>query len=124
MPEIIDLDVFAPPARSVQFTDRAGKRHVFDVTFVSFKTSMFMIAHLDEFRGIMHVEPKDVDEGTYRTILGVIEEIGSKADPEITVDFLFENLSIAQGLKLLEVAMKPIADFVASNPPGAEDTER
>jgi len=123
MPEILDLDVFSPEARSASFTDRAGKRHVFDVTFVSFKTSIFMLAHLEEFRALTNMDASRVDENTFRLILGVVEEIGQHTDKELTVDFLLENLSIVQGMKLLEVAMEPIISFLGSNPPGAAAQE-
>lgn len=114
--EVLDLDTFAPEARSVKFTDRAGKVRAFDATFMSFKTSMFMLAHLDEFRAMVAMKPEDVNEGTYRLILGVIEEIATQTDADLTVDFLFKNLSIAQGMKLVEAAMEPIVKFLASNP--------
>lgn len=164
MVEIIDLDVFAPAARSVKFTDRAGKvitlrledmrkrleakglfsafraaglrlriaqderelkkhLHIFDVTFMSFRSSMFMLEHLEEFRALTQVEPEKVSEKEYRLILSVIAEIGSKTDKEMTVDFLFDNLSVQQGIVLLGVALKPIMEFVISNPPGAASAE-
>ena len=124
MAEIIDLDVFVPEARSVRFTDRAGKKHTFDVTFMSFRSSVFMMSHLEEFQKLMGAKAEDVNEKDFRLILGVIEEIGKQTDKELTVDFLYDNLSVVQGVKLLEVAMAPILAFVNSNPQdGAAVTE-
>jgi len=116
MAEIIDLDVFVPEARSVKFTDRAGKKHLFDVTFMSFRSSVFMMAHMDEFQKLTSSKPEDINENDFRLILSVIEDIGKQTDKELTVDFLYDNLSIIQGVKLLEVAMAPIISFVNSNP--------
>lgn len=123
MAEILDLDIFVPPAREVAFTDRAGKRHSINVSFMSFKTAMFMLANLDKFRGLAKSDPNKVDEGTFRTILGVIEELASEEDSEVTVDFLFKNLSIVQAMKMIEVAMEPITRFLKENPPEAAAPE-
>lgn len=164
MSEILDLDVFAPPSRSVKFTDIEGKIlldeiekktaalaalkarpwwlrifsvpnlkviiaalerkmrehvHIFDVTFMAFRSSLYLIEHLEQFQTLMQAKESDVKADDYRLILGVISEIGLQTDKALTVDFLYENLSIVQGLMLLSIAMVPIQEYLKSKRPGA-----
>jgi len=164
MAEILDLDVFAPPERSVRFTDRSGKElariiaedeaelarfkgplarlrsaslrqkiarsrallkgcvHTFDATFLSFRSSLFLLDHLDEFSALTKMKQDDIKEEQFRLILSIIAEIGEKSDPKITVDFLFDNLSITQGLVVLHLAMGLIMEFLQANPLQAPET--
>jgi hypothetical protein len=121
--EILDLDVFAPPARSVRFTDRAGKAHTFDVTFISFKVGLVILANMETFQALTQ-DASSVNEKSFQAIVNVISEIGIQTDADLTPEFLMANLSVTQGIKLLEAAMGPIVDFLGSNMSGAAGAEK
>ena len=120
MAEIFDLDVFAPKTRQVKFTDRNGNEHTFDASFTSFRSSMYFLAHMEEFRALTTMKESEVDQETFRLILGIVEDVAKNSDKSLTVDFLYDNLSVIQGVKLLEFVMIPIVEYLQSNPPKAD----
>lgn len=125
MSDVLDLDVFAPPRREVKFTDRAGKAHAFDVTFISFETGLSILAKRDQLAAIMQ-DPGASTPDTFRMIAGLIADIGGQTDKALTADFILRNLSVQQGAKLLEVAMMPLLEYVSArgNPTEAAGAEK
>ena len=66
------------------------------------------------------MKESEVDQETFRLILGIVEDVAKDSDKSLTVDFLYDNLSIIQGVKLLEFIMIPIVEYLQSNPPKAD----
>jgi hypothetical protein len=93
--------------------------HTFDITNMSFGASAYIIAHLEQFQALSRANANTVKEDDYRLVLGIIEEIATKSDKALTVDFLMKNLSFEQNVQLLSLATATITSFLQSNPQGA-----
>jgi hypothetical protein len=98
--------------------------HTFNVSYMAFGTSLYVMQHREELAAITSVKPEDVSEKQYRLLLGIISEICMKTDKSMTVDFLFENLHIIQGGILLQVAMSAVENYIQSKIPGAAAAEK
>lgn len=119
MAEILDLDELAPEKKEASFTDRKGKKHTFDISFISFKTGMIVIKNMDVFEKIQG-NANAVDSETFNLIIDIIANMCSESDEEITSEFLQKNINIPQATALLQNAMEPLMDWISSNIAGEQ----
>jgi hypothetical protein len=93
--------------------------HKFVVSSMSFGSSLYLMAHLDEFKRLDSIDPERVTADDFRLLFGLLSEICTKTEKIMTVDWLLDNLDLVQGVALLRVAMTSVEEYTRSKTPGA-----
>jgi hypothetical protein len=92
----------------------ASHTHKFIVSSMSFGASLYLMAHMDEFKRLDTLDQEHVTESDFRLLFGLISEICTKTEKIMTVDWLLDNLDFMQGVVLLSVAMKAVEEYMQS----------
>jgi len=113
MADVLNLDEMLPGKNPVAFTDRAGQKHTFDVSFIPFEAGLLIIERLPKLQSLGSGETMEADD--FKMIIELLSLVCIQEDASLTADFLKKNLSLQQAIALLQAAMKTIGDFVKSN---------